>query len=330
MASEKVFMFPESGNQSIDPALLMALNNNGGFGGNGSWLWIIFLFFLYPLLRNGGLFGNNNGSCAAGYMANMANNDAGREMLMNAIQGNGNAISNLATNLGCSIDAIQTAINGVMNSINQVGNQVGMTGLQTINAVQSGNSTLGQQIASCCCENRLAICQQTNEITRAISSVDNNVNSNFANTNYQLASQICDIKQNTSNAVQSIKDAIGINGELTRNAAQAQTQAIINKLNDMQSQDLQDKIETLRERNSTLTTQINLEHQNQYTAQVVGQAVTPINSAIANIQKEVDNIKCKIPDTVTTFYQPFTTVPNYIAWNAGLYGYNNMNGSIWS
>jgi len=61
MASEsKVFMFPEGNSQSsIDPALLMALNNNGGFGGNGSWLWIIFLFFLYPLMRNGGLFGNN-------------------------------------------------------------------------------------------------------------------------------------------------------------------------------------------------------------------------------------------------------------------------------
>jgi len=66
----------------------------------------------------------------------------------------------------------------------------------------------------------LAICQQTNEITRAISSVDNSVNSNFANINYQLASQICDVKQNTSNAAQGIKDAIGINGELTRNAAQ--------------------------------------------------------------------------------------------------------------
>mgnify|MGYP006916029021 CR=1 FL=1 len=98
----------------------------------------------------------------------------------------------------------------------------------------------------------------------------------------------------------------------------------------IQAQDLQDKIQTLRERNNTLTTQLNLEHQNQYTAQVVGQAVTPINAALAGIQKEVDDIKCKIPDTVTTFYQPFTTVPNYIAWNAGLYGWGGNNGSIWS
>lgn len=58
--SEKVFMFPEgntSGNSNVDPALLMALNNGGGFGGNGNWMWIIFLFFLYPLMRNGGFGG---------------------------------------------------------------------------------------------------------------------------------------------------------------------------------------------------------------------------------------------------------------------------------
>ena len=119
MANEKVFMFPEGGsNSSIDPALLMALNNNGGFGGNGAWLWIIFLFFLYPMFRNGGFFGNNGGlsTSGTGYLANMANNDVGREMLMSAIQGNGNAISNLATTLGCNVDSVQAAINGVMNA----------------------------------------------------------------------------------------------------------------------------------------------------------------------------------------------------------------------
>ena len=58
MSDSKVFMFPESGTStSLDPNLMMALNNNGGFGGNGNWMWIIFLFFLYPLMRNGGFYG---------------------------------------------------------------------------------------------------------------------------------------------------------------------------------------------------------------------------------------------------------------------------------
>lgn len=334
MSDSKVFMFPDAGSNSssIDPALLMALNNNGGFGGSGAWLWIIFLFFLYPMMRNGGFFGNGNGlgNSGTGFLANMANNDVGREMLMSAIQGNGNAISNLATTLGCNVDSIQAAINGVMSAINQVGNQVGMSGMQTINAVQSGNNALGQQIAQACCENRLAICQQTNSLQNAINSVGNSVDRNFANTNYENARQTCEIKQEIGSTTQALKDTVNLNGTLNREASQFNTQSILNKLTDIQNQDLQDKIENLREKNSTLTTQLNLEHQNQYTAQVVGQAVAPINVALSGIQKEVDDIKCKIPDTVTTFYQPFTTVPNYIAWNAGLYGYNNMNGSIWS
>lgn len=41
MESSKIMMFPEMGNNSIDPNLLMALNNNGGFGGN-NWIWIMF------------------------------------------------------------------------------------------------------------------------------------------------------------------------------------------------------------------------------------------------------------------------------------------------
>lgn len=43
MDDSKVFMFPDGSSKgSIDPALLMALNNNGGFGNNGAWIWILF------------------------------------------------------------------------------------------------------------------------------------------------------------------------------------------------------------------------------------------------------------------------------------------------
>ena len=50
MADSKVFMVPEgiSGGQSqVDPNLLLSMmNGNNGFGGNGNWLWVLFLFFL--------------------------------------------------------------------------------------------------------------------------------------------------------------------------------------------------------------------------------------------------------------------------------------------
>lgn len=82
MDDSKIFMFPDGGTRQTSNdvnSLLPLLMCNGGFGG-GNWIWIIFLFFLYPLMRNGGLFGNmgqNCGSCL-GPLANMVNNNDGR------------------------------------------------------------------------------------------------------------------------------------------------------------------------------------------------------------------------------------------------------------
>ena len=50
MESSKIMMFPEMGNNSIDPNLLMALNNNGGFGGN-NWMWILFFWLFYDITK---------------------------------------------------------------------------------------------------------------------------------------------------------------------------------------------------------------------------------------------------------------------------------------
>ena len=63
------------------------------------------------------------------------------------------------------------------------------------------------------------------------------------------------------------------------------------------------------------------------TSQIVGQAVAPINAVLAGLQNEVAGIKCKLPETVTTPYSPFTAVPNCVAYQAGLYGLNAANGA---
>lgn len=109
MAEEKTYVFGEgAGNNGIlsllgsmlsqkgvDPNVLLAMQgrNNDGFGEGGWFIWVIFLFFLMGWGGNG--FGNNG----AGGLGNQLNNDYGREMLLQAINGNGNAISQLATTL---------------------------------------------------------------------------------------------------------------------------------------------------------------------------------------------------------------------------------------
>ena len=126
MDDSKIFMFPDGGTSKASSdvnSLLPLLMCNGGLNGGGSWIWIIFLFFLYPLMRNGGFFGNaaQNGAGCLGPLANMVNNNDGRDLLMQAINGNGAATQRLATMFGTKVDMIQAAIAQVNNGITQVG-----------------------------------------------------------------------------------------------------------------------------------------------------------------------------------------------------------------
>mgnify|MGYP002765258096 FL=1 len=281
--------------RGLDPNLLLAMNKNGnGFGEGGWFMWVIFLFFLMGWGGNGwGGFGNGRG----GGIANEINNDYGRSLLMDAIGGNRNALSNLATQLNCTEGQIQAAISALTSQVQSVGNQVGMSGMQTINALQQGNMQIAQQLASCCCEQRLATCQQTNTLQGAINNVATGQERGFSSVAFETQRQTCDLQKSIANATAEIKAG--------------QTAA--------EFRELQNKIDRLREENSTFKS-------SAMTSQIVGQAVAPINSVLVGLQKEVNEIKCAQPNTVTVPYQPFVTVPNCVAAQYGLYGVNGANG----
>jgi hypothetical protein len=105
MSETKVFNVPD-GNNSIDPALMMALSQNGGFG-NGNWMWMMFMWILFPWIFGGnngfGGFGNGAGT---GFLANQLNNDAGRDLLLQAINGRADALSQLANMLNTSVSNV--------------------------------------------------------------------------------------------------------------------------------------------------------------------------------------------------------------------------------
>lgn len=285
--------------RGLDPNLLLAMNKgNGGFGEGGWFMWVIFLFFLMGWGGNGwGGFGNNG---RGGYVANEINNDYGRSLLMDAIGGNRNAISNLATQLNCTEGQIQGAISALTAQVGNVGNQVGMSGQQVINALQQGNMQLASQLAQCCCDNKMAIAQQTTALQNNINAILNEQEKGFANVAYETQRQTCDIQGAIKNSTQQILDG--------QRAAEMR--------------ELQNKIDNLREENSTFK-------QSAMTNQIVGQAVAPINAFLANLQKDVDGIKCKLPETATVPYQPFQAIPNCVAAQYGLYGYNAAANGFW-
>lgn len=281
--------------RGLDPNLLLAMNRGGGFGnGEGSWfIWLLFILCFCGWGGNGFGFGGNG----RGNIANEINNDYGRSLLMDAIGGNRNALSNLATQLNCTEGQIQSAISALTSQVQSVGNQVGMSGMQTINALQQGNMQIAKQLADCCCENRLATCQQTNTLQSAINNVATGQERGFANVAYETQRQTCDLHN-------AIKDS---------------TQTIVNGQQQAVMREMQNKIDSLREENSTYKS-------SAMTSQIVGQALAPVNAVLAGLQKEVSAIKCAQPNTVTVPYQPFVTVPNCVAAQYGLYANANANG----
>lgn len=254
-------------NRGLDPNLVAALmNNRNGNGGdwNGSWVWVIFLFFLMGWGRNGwGGFGGN-GQGEGNFLAGQLANDTGRELLQQAIAGNGTAISQLASTLNCDINAVQGSLNQLQSAICGVGNQVGLSSQQVIAAINSGDCQIATQISDCCCgvrdaitrqgyENQLATVNQTNTLQGAINFVNSSVERGFAAEAYERQSQTCSI--------------LG--------AIDKQTQVINDKFCQLEMREMQSKIDALRQENQNLALAASQANQTQSIVNQLNPAPVP-------------------------------------------------------
>ena len=164
MAESTVVYTPENNGATV-PAW-MAMNNGGILGNNGLGGGIVG-FLLGLAFSNGfggfGGFGGGNGA-VAGFLSNQMNNDSGRELLMNAINSNGEAsraaVASLSTMLGQDFNLVNSGVNAIRDGIASLAAQTGMSSLQIINAIQSGNASLASQLCQCCCDNKLLITSQ--------------------------------------------------------------------------------------------------------------------------------------------------------------------------
>lgn len=308
MADTKVFSFPDNN------------GNNGGFLGGNGWGGGILGFLLGLMFGNGGFggfggWGGNNGASTA-YLGNMISNDNGRDLLMQAITSQGEqsrqAVQTLSTMLGQDFNLVNSSIQTITGALNNIANTQGTSALQIINAIQAGNASLASQLCQCCCENRAAIADQTATLQSALNNGFNTLQAQAAQN--AAADQMAVCQQTYA---------------LTENANR-NNQTIIDKLASMETRALQDKLDAARDKNTQLAGEISQMTQNQYIAGVVGQSMAPVNAQLAALNKEVDDIKCKMPSTVPVQY------PNIVAANAtpymgfyGGYGYGFNGGGFW-
>ena len=181
--------------------------------------------------------------------------------------------------------------------VSQISCDTKLSSCEVINAITSGNANLASQLANCCCTTQ-----------RSIDAVNNNI----TKMGYENQLSVCNQTNNLVNTMNS-------NTLSLRDNNTANTQSIIAKLDAMQNQALLDKIDALREKNSTLIAQLSNEHQTAAVGTMINQATAPIVTRLNTLQSDVDGIKCKLPNTVSVPY-PQLSVYNPEIFRAAAYG----------
>ena len=318
MSESKIYTIPD-GNSSLDPNLMLALSQNGGFGNNGSWMWMMFMWILFPWIFGGnGAWGNGfGGNAGTGFLANQLNNDAGRYLLLQAINGRADALGQLANILNTSVSNVQNGVNAIQSAVQTVGSQVGLSGQQVINSIQAGNAALSQQLCNCCCENRLAIANQTNAIQAQAAANHSAITLEAAKNQAATQLQMAQIESADQLAVCQQTNQLGSQADRNTNsilnAIAGQNTLITKEFCDLKERELQNKINTQGDIITQLRNQISNDHQ-----------TLQFNAAFHALDDKIDAIAAKQPNTVPVQW------PNIVAANAtpyigGAWGYGQTN-----
>lgn len=254
--------------------------NNNGFGGSMGE-WIIGLVAL-GMLGNGGMFGGFGGGngmyefpwILSGQQGINQNTNDGFDTLhlSNQIEGTRDAVNNLSTQIcGSTADVVQAVNSGF------AGAEISANARQIADMQQNFNSqiatlqgfnTLGSQLAQCCCDNRLATCQTQN-------IVQNEANS----TRFADANNTRDIITN----------------------ATSNTQAILDKLCQLELDNKQTRINELERELSMKDLQASQLAQNNLITQGFANEVDALYNRLSN---------CPVPSTPVYGRTPIFTCPN--------------------
>ena len=309
MADEKTIIMPENQNNgwgSIPLALALnpgwnnnsppyAYGNGGLFGGSGSGFGAGILGgLLGGLIWNGIGNGNwgfnnwNNGGGAAASLGAQATAISNTDTILRAIDGTDSDVRLLATTLNSDVNSVKENLFTLQNGLTALTGQTGLSAQQIINAIQAGDASLASQLCQCCCEMRQLTVEQ----------------------GYQ--NQIRTLEQ--TNALGS---AINGQGQRTVDAIADLKTTMVKEFCDVKEREMQEKINSLTANNTLLRSQIDNANQ---TAAIAG--------LIAPIAKEVDDIKCRMPQTVPVQWPQLTAVNTTPYVNGGFYG-NAFGNGFW-
>lgn len=226
-SNDNALAYAAMANKQNDPLATAAMFSNGM---NGQWnnpfIYLVWMMFAQRMWNNE----NCGNSCSQNLQSaeiqnqlqamrtQMADNQ-NSNLLMDAIKGNANSISQLASNLNCDFNALNSAICDVRGGIDKLSGQVGFSAERIVNAVQAGQASVISALQNCCCQTQkeilelkgdinLGMCQQTNTLQNAINFVNSSVERGFSATAFQAQQDKCDIIRAGQDNTQRIIDTL--------------------------------------------------------------------------------------------------------------------------
>ncbi len=211
-------------NKGNDPMAMAAMMNGGMNNWNNSpWMYLIFLALFGG---NGFGFGNRNGQLQDAEIQSKLNqlstqmqDGNNTNLLMDAIKGNTTSLGQLASNLNCDFNQLQSGVCAIQSAIQQVGGQVGYSAERVINAVNLGDMNIVQQLKDCCCQTQQNIIKMGYESQLGQKDIVNQMQQGFSYTNtgieraasnlgFQISQMVCDLKTNGNSNTQRIIDTM--------------------------------------------------------------------------------------------------------------------------
>lgn len=228
----------------VTPAYGMGGYGNGMWGGEwGSW---ILLFLLFGAFGRGGWggWGNESNCCAPATCADLQRG-FDNQSVMNKLNGLENGLC----------DGFYAQNTNILNGFHGVDNAVCQLGYQT----QQGFSTLGAQLADCCCTTQRAIDGVNYNTLQGFNSIGSKIDScccetqrqierGFCDTNYNLATNTTAIIQNAHNDTDRVIAKLDAMEMARKDETISELRSQVNALNLAQSQANQNTylINTLR------------------------------------------------------------------------------------
>lgn len=244
-------------------------NGNCGdnmWGGQNGLLWI-FLLLLFGWGGNG--YGNRGQAVndravtetVEAAIQKARADGVSDSMLMDAIKGNQSAIQTLANTFNTDITAVQQSLCALNGGLDKISGQIGLSAQQVINAIQTGNMNIVQQLMNCCCETKALILEQANA-TRMATMEQTNTLSDRMRTGFAETHQLI-------------------------NAQTAQMVAGFQSIKDMFTQN---KIDTLQATVNQLQNNANNSAQTAYLQNYINSQLAPVQATVNSISGRVPNV----------------------------------------